>query len=231
MEMTTASLAEKGPERRLWIRPGFAWLLPLLLLHLIVSGFPVDRPLMFALRAGVRAATFVMTLYVSRVGRTFFLAMVFLTLATAAASVHLQDHPGWSQNLVLAAWSIILLLAPFAILRRIRKEFQGEGVDLEVVLGALCAYLWIGGYFAFIFGASAVISKSPFFAQPGGENQLNYLYFSFTTLTTVGYGDLSPAYGPGRMLAATEAAIGQLYLVSVVAIIVGAFVRRKATHS
>jgi hypothetical protein len=229
--MTTASLVEKGPAEHRGIRPGFAWLLPLLLLHLIVSGFPVDRPLMFALRAGVRTATFVMTLYVSRVGRPFFLAMVFLTLAAAGASVRIQDHPGLIRNLVLAAWCIILLLAPLTILRRIRREFQGEGVDMEVVLGALCAYLWIGGYFAFIYGASAVITESPFFAQPGAENQLNYLYFSFITLTTVGYGDLSPGFGPGRMLAATEAVIGQLYLVSVVAIIVGAFVKRKAPRS
>jgi len=46
-----------------------------------------------------------------------------------------------------------------------------------------------------------------FFAQPGAENMVNHIYFSFITLTTTGFGDLTPAYGPGRMLAAIEAII------------------------
>jgi hypothetical protein len=229
--MMPSPLVDTRQMERRWTQPGFAWLLPLLLLHLVVSGFPVHYPLLFAIRAIVRGSVLVLTLYVSRIGRSFFLSMVALTVITATASLSAYDRPGWYQNLILAAWSMILLLAPVAIFRRIRKEFQGEGVDLEVVLGALCAYLWIGAYFAFLYGAAAAVFQSPFFDQPGAENQLNYLYFSFTTLTTVGYGDLSPGYGPGRMLAATEAVIGQIYLVSVVAIIVGAFVRQKPPRS
>ena len=120
---------------------------------------------------------------------------------------------------------------PVTILLKIRKEFTEEGVDLEVVLGALCAYLYIGAYFAFLYNAMAIVSKSPFFAQPGADDKLNYLYFSFITLTTVGYGDISPAFGPGRMIAVVEAIIGQLYLVSVVAIVVSAFGKRKAPPS
>lgn len=220
-----------GPEERRWVQPGFAWLLPILLFHLVISGFPVHYPLIFAIRASVRAVAFVMTLYVSRVGRSFLLTMVLLTTVAAAASISAQDHPGWYQNLLLAAWSVILLLAPLTIFRRIRTDFQRGGVELEVVLGALCAYLWIGAYFAFIYGASSVILKTPFFAQPGAENQLNYLYFSFVTLTTTGYGDLFPGGGPGRMLAATEAVIGQLYLVSVVAVAVSVFGSRKTPRS
>jgi len=56
---------------------------------------------------------------------------------------------------------------------------------------------------------------------------VNHIYFSFITLTTTGFGDLTPAYGPGRMLAAIEAIIGQLYLVSVVAIVVSAYSGRR----
>jgi len=88
--------------------------------------------------------------------------------------------------------------------------------------------LFIGYYFAFLYYVAANLSKSAFFAQPGADSRLNYLYFSFVTLTTVGYGDISPAYGPGRMIAVTEAIIGQLYLVSVVTIVVSAFGKRKA---
>ncbi len=73
----------------------------------------------------------------------------------------------------------------------------------------------------------ATLSDAPFFAQPGADNFLNYLYFSFISLTTTGFGDLSPAYGPGRMLAAIEAVVGQLYLVTVVAIVVSAYRKRR----
>jgi len=216
---------------RRWARPGFTWLLPILLFHLIVSGFPENRPLVWILRPCIRLTAFVMTLYVSRVRRSFFLTMGLLTFITAAATVPAQGYPGLFQNLLLAAWSILLLVAPVTIFLRIRKDFQVEGVDLEVVLGALCAYLWIGAYFAFIYGAAAIAFNTPFFAQPGVENQVNYLYFSFATLTTVGYGDLTAGYGPGRMFAVTEAVIGQLYLVSVVAIVVSAFGRGKKPRS
>jgi voltage-gated potassium channel Kch len=140
-------------------------------------------------------------------------------------------YHGRFENLILVTWSAMMLLVPVAILRKIGKEFGEEGVDLEIVLGALSAYLYIGAYFAFLYGVMAHLSNSPFFAQPGADSRLNYLYFSFVTLTTTGYGDISPAYGPGRMIAVTEAVIGQLYLVSVVAIVVSAFGKRKKSPS
>lgn len=229
--MVPASHAEGRAGGRRCPGMGFAWLLPILLVHLVVSGFPESRPLLWVLRTVVRACVFLMTIYVSMESRRWFLLMVILAFIASAASIPARGHPGLLQNLVLGAWSILLFLAPAMIFRRVRKDFQVEGVDLEVVLGALCAYLWIGGYFAFLFGAAATVFQMPFFVQPGAENQVNYLYFSFVTLTTTGYGDLTPAYGPGRMLAVTEAVIGQLYLVSVVSIVVSAFGRKNAPRS
>ncbi len=158
-------------------------------------------------------------------------AMLLFVLIVVAVYIPAQMYHGWLQGLDLFAWSVIPLMVPVAILRKIKKEFEGEGVDMEVVLGALSAYLYIGGYFAFLYETIAVLSNNPFFAQPGSENKLNYLYFSFVTLTTVGYGDISPAFGPGRMVAVVEAIIGQLYLVSVVALVVSAFGKRKAPPS
>ena len=136
-------------------------------------------------------------------------------------------HHGLREFVVMRSFNVLTALAPIAILRKIRREYSQEGVDLEVVLGALCAYLYIGSWFSVIYRSVGILGKAPFFAQPGAETMLNYVYFSFITLTTTGFGDLSPAYGPGRMLAAVEAVIGQLYLVSVVAIVVSAFRRRR----
>ena len=209
------------------VRPGYAWLLGMILCYLIASGFKDVDPVVWAAGLGLRVATFALALYISGVSRRFFLATASFALIVAGASIPARIYHGWIEIVVLAAWSVILLLPPVAILRKIRKDFAGEGADQEVVLGALCAYLYIGSYFAFLYSTIAIASESPFFAQPGADNMLNYIYFSFVTLTTTGYGDISPAYGPGRMIAVTEAIIGQLYLVSVVAIVVSAFAKRK----
>jgi hypothetical protein len=224
-------LGKIDPKGRRQVRPGYAWLLCMILCFLILSGFDDRHPLMWGAGICLRMATFVLALYISGVSRRFFLMTASLVLIVAGASVPARMYHGWLEVIVLAAWSAILLLAPIAILRKIRKEFEGEGVDLEVVLGALCAYLYIGSYFAFLYDAIAVVSKSPFFAQPGSESKLNYIYFSFVTITTTGYGDISPAYGPGRMIAVVEAIIGQLYLVSVVALVVSAFGKGKKSPS
>jgi hypothetical protein len=221
---------EKTPKSRR-VRPDYAWLLCMILCFLIVSGFEDHHPLIWAAGICLKIAIFVLALHVSDVGRKFFLAAVSLALILAGASVPARMYHGGLEILVLVAWSAMMLLVPVAILRKIGKEFKGEGVDLEVVLGALCAHLYIGAYFAFLYDVMAHLSKSPFFAQPGADGRLNYLYFSFITLTTTGYGDLSPAFGPGQMIAVTEAVIGQLYLVSVVAIVVSAFGKRKISPS
>jgi len=220
------NLVISGSERR--IRPGYAWLLCMILCFLVVSGFEDRNLLLWAAGIFLKIAIFVLALHISDVGRKYFLAAVSLALIVAGASVPARMYHGGLEVIVLLTWSVLMLLVPFAILRKIGKEFEEEGVDLEVVLGALCAYLFIGAYFAFLYDVMARLSESPFFAQPGADSKLNYLYFSFVTLTTTGYGDISPAFGPGRMIAVTEAVIGQLYLVSVVAIVVSAFGKRQS---
>jgi hypothetical protein len=200
----------------------------MILCFLVVSGFEDTNRLVWGAGIFLKIGIFVLALHVSGAGRKYFLAAVSLALILAAASVPARMYHGKVEVLVLLAWSALMLLVPVAILRRIGKEFEKEGVDLEVVLGALCAYLYIGAYFAFLYDVMARLSESSFFAQPGADGKLNYLYFSFVTLTTVGYGDVTPALGPGRMIAVTEAVIGQLYLVSVVAIVVSAYGKRKS---
>ena len=82
----------------------------------------------------------------------------------------------------------------------------------------------IANFFASAFGLIAAVTDEPFFAQlqssPDPATQIDYLYFSFVTITTVGYGDLTAAADLGRMTAVFEAILGQLYLITVVAIVV-----------
>jgi hypothetical protein len=100
-------------------------------------------------------------------------------------------------------------------------------VNLQTVLGAICVYLAIGMLFASFDAGLSDLSRRPFFAQAANVTGSQYMYFSFITLTTVGYGDLTPVSGAARALAVSEALTGQLYLVTVVALLVASFSRSR----
>ena len=87
-------------------------------------------------------------------------------------------------------------------------------------MGVLSLYMLIGLAFAFTYGAIDRFGDEPFFADGGPATVSNCLYFSFTTLTTVGYGDFVAGTSLGHTLAVFEALIGQIYLVTVVSLIV-----------
>jgi len=93
-------------------------------------------------------------------------------------------------------------------------------INLNTFYGAVCVYLLIAMFFATAFALISALSGHPFFAQINAAQTIDYLYFSFTTITTVGYGDLTAAGGVGRMTAVLEAVFGQLYLITVVALVV-----------
>jgi hypothetical protein len=121
----------------------------------------------------------------------------------------------------------LVLVAPAAIAYGLARDVREEGgVSVTTMFGVLCIYLLAGMAFAAAFGAIDDLSSDPFFGagQPGDTE--DFLYFSFATLTTVGYGDLTAATDLGRSLAIMEALIGQIYLVTVVALIVGNLARR-----
>jgi Ion channel len=89
------------------------------------------------------------------------------------------------------------------------------------VLGALTVYLLLGLFSAFLYGVVADLERLPFFGADGRGTPSDYVYFSFTALTTTGFGNLAPATALGRAVTTFEMVIGQLYLVTVVAVLVG----------
>jgi hypothetical protein len=116
---------------------------------------------------------------------------------------------------------LYLLLTPPALINGLRKQFrEADAVTMQTMFGVLCLYLLIGLLFGVAYAAIGELSSTSFFNPPGEHGRDDFLYFSYTTLTTVGYGDLVAATNVGRSLAITEALLGQLYLVSVVAVII-----------
>ena len=104
---------------------------------------------------------------------------------------------------------------------------QGEA-NVQTVTGAICIYVLIGLLFVFLYGVLAVLGSGNFFAQGTDGTRSLRLYFSFVTLSTLGYGDYTAAGELGRTLAIVEALLGQLYLVTVIAVLVSRMRRKES---
>jgi Ion channel len=123
--------------------------------------------------------------------------------------------------------AVLLVTATLPV--TINRVLHHRQITYETVLGALCAYVLIGLLFAFLYLAVHELRSEPFFAQPGEHVQSEFLYFSFVALTTLGFGDLSPAVGLPQALTVLEALCGQIFLVTLVARLVTLWVRQSGT--
>lgn len=124
-----------------------------------------------------------------------------------------------------AVGAAMVLLAPSSIVRHLR---QRPTIDAQMVYGALCLYLLAGLFFASVYSIIDGASATSFFGQIDEARAIDFVYFSFVTLATLGYGDLTPQGDLGRMLAITETLVGQLYLVGAVAVIVSNLGKTRA---
>jgi Ion channel len=156
-----------------------------------------------------------------RRGRLAAGAIALASAMTAAALI--TDIPRWA---VVTASAIFLVTTMAVVAQGIIRQLQREGVSASVIAGALALYLLGGLLFATLIGAVAVGTSTPYFAQGTDGAPADRVYFSFITLTTTGYGDLTPGTPVGRALAVSEVLLGQIYLVTVVALLVGNLRRR-----
>ena len=156
-------------------------------------------------------------------------ANIGLAIAAVAATVSFFEHqPGDQLGGLFALCCVLYLIAPFAITRHLILR---RDIDTETLLGAIAAYLLIGMFFAFAYQAIAQLQSTPFFGAAGNGSLSDDLFFSFVTMTTVGYGNLVPAANPGQTLSVMEALIGQLFLVVAVGKIIASLQRRPGDRS
>lgn len=122
---------------------------------------------------------------------------------------------------------LLVAVAPPAVVIGVLRNLRATGtVTITVVFGVLCLYLLVGLFFAFVYGAIQNLGGAPFFSDGEAVTPARAVYFSFVTMTTVGYGDFTARSNLGHTLSVTEALLGQIYLVTVVAGIVGRLVPR-----
>ena len=146
------------------------------------------------------------------------LAVALIPVLTLVAIVlTLLGSERTSQIVILAMLLLLVVVSPVAIVRRFLSH---PVVTANTFFAAVSVYLLVAMFFATLYSLSSLITGDSFFVQTSDPNAVDYLYFSFTTITTVGYGDFTAAGGVGRMTAMIEAVLGQLYLITVVSLVV-----------
>lgn len=140
-------------------------------------------------------------------------ADVVLVAAGVVGIVDVIVRKGVSESLpaIYIVASALYVMAPFSIVRHLITR---RVVDAETMLGAIAAYLFIGLSLAYVYRFLGALQSAPFFGSGGVGTMSQDVFFSFTTLTTTGYGNLVPAGQPGQTLAVMEMIIGQLFLVT-----------------
>jgi hypothetical protein len=144
-----------------------------------------------------------------------------LALAALAVAVVRATAGGVGDGAARLMNAALVALGPPAVAVGVVRDLRAtRQVRLEAVFGVLSLYMLIGIAFGFVYGAIDKLGDDPFFAGGQAATVSHCLYFSFTTLATVGYGDFVARTDVGHTLAVSEALIGQIYLVTVVSLIV-----------
>jgi len=138
-----------------------------------------------------------------------------------------------SSGLTICQYVLTICFLAFVIRLIVAALFEVKVVDYDTIAASISGYLLIGVLFAVVYSlGNRLIEDKPFILNGanetsavefdfGGAGTATSLYFSFVTLTTLGYGDFTPTTMPARMLTMAEAIIGQLYLVVLIARLVG----------
>jgi hypothetical protein len=222
-----------GVERWLEERsPGYryGWVLLLLGATFIVMAAGPPDGWVRVLTVFLQGLTLLAALLASRVSRRLLRIaslVVIVALLSALASVLVSSSSDPTSGFFLLN-VLLVATAPLVIGRALWKR---QVVDIHTVLGAVCIYVLLGMMFAFVYAAIDGLGSAPFFVQTRHATTPDFLYFSFITQTTVGYGDFTAAADLGRALSVLEALIGQLYLVTIIAVLVSRLSGRTAPNA
>jgi len=190
----------------------------------LVSAF-LSGPLIRILQLALFLAVVMIAVRASRVTRRITrLANAVVLAGTAAALAVTQATSATpSSRTAGAAFAWIAAMLLFAVILILREVLTAKDVTLQSIFGALSAYLVIGLMFAAGYATMSAFGGAPFFANGQPGSTATFQYFSFTTLTTVGYGDFTAAAASGRAVAVMEAVLGQVFLAVLVGWLVSTF--------
>jgi len=172
----------------------------------------------------LQCGTLLLALLTSGLGQDRRPAIPLAAVAVVAAvSVHIFE--GDTARGLVSLLDAVLIAATIAVVG-LGVVDQGR-VNAQSIMGALCIYLLLGMFFTFAYDTVASLGDGAFFANGSDGTPFERLYFSYVTLATLGYGDYTAGGTLGRSLAVFEVLLGQLFLVTAVALLVGTLVAAR----
>ena len=202
-------------ERAERVRDAFGLVLLLVLTTYVLMSLIGDRGWSSVLICVTTSATSVVALTSSHVQHRFVrLAALLSAVSIAMAVIGAASGALIWLNFSSAIQVVLLVLATVAVLTRVVTTAE---VNSRTILGAISVYTVLGILFTFVYATVDRIQGGPFFEGHGQVHAGDFLFFSYTTLTTTGFGDLVPGGQPGRMISGLEMMAGQIFLVTLVA--------------
>jgi hypothetical protein len=207
----------------------FFYLLGALLFMLIA--FPLSQDLGFGNMPMTRAIVFTVLLLAGvwslKGGRLYAAGFAFVIAGIALSILAANIDALLLQFASTLAISGFLLIA---ISHALKQVVFGTEMNLNRLVGAICVFLLLGIIWSFAYALLELALPGSFSgfdtgADPGSDS--SWLYFSFVTLTTLGYGDITPESASARTLAFMQAVVGQFYIAVLVAGLVSAYISDK----
>lgn len=174
-----------------------------------------------AVEVGLIAAVLVLALRTSPLRGRWPAFIGAATVAGSAAAIGTSLTGTQAGTGAAELWKALMLLLTAVLI--VRRVLARRTVTIQSIYGALSAYLVIGLMFAAGYAALQHLGRMAFFADGQPATTQTFQYFSFTTLTTLGYGDFTAAGNGGRAIAVMEALTGQVFLATLVARLVAAY--------
>jgi hypothetical protein len=226
---TPPASEERATRARLRVTVGYGLVLGLVMasigIQLLATGSSGIRFLTVALQAATLVAVTWTAAGRRPIVRLATAVAVLVVLAGTALWLIHGSVPPATAGIVNG---LLVAVAPPALAASIIRAVRTDGaVTVRTVAGVLAIYLLAGMLFSFLYGVIGAFDPDAVFAEQAKSTASDYLYFSFVTLNTVGYGDLTPAGDLTRTFAVAEMLFGQIYLVTVVALIVSNLGRRR----
>lgn len=204
----------------------YAFVLLLVVIAFVFTASAPDERWATGVLLLIMSVTLLVALWTSRAAPVGLrVAIPAIAAALAVAQLVHEDQALTSASGVLGGLLVIATIVVIA-----HGVVTHGVVNAQSVIGAVTIYVLLGMLFVFAYTVVAVIGSGPFFAQGTDGTVALRLYFSFSTITTVGFGDYTAATSLGHTLAVTEALVGQVYLVTVVAVLVSRMAPKDRTR-
>jgi len=202
-------------------RERYGLLLGAIIIAFAIQGIAEPGKIEEILVAVLLGATLLLALWVADAKPRVMWGAVLIVAALILISIIEAANGNVSGGATRIANALLVALAPPAIILGVLRSLRArQAVTLEAVFGVLCVYILLGMFFASVYGTIDRFGGNPFFAGGQTATVARCLYFSFASLTTAGYGDFTARTNLGHTLSVSEALLGQIYLVTVVSLIV-----------